>query len=69
VRAAYPEEVHVTRFPKERAPGWFLTVKVNLNRSLVDKVGDDIQEAIKMLEQKGPVSEAERKLVKTSVTH
>jgi glutamate decarboxylase len=44
-------------------------VKINLNRSLVDKLGDDIQEAIKMLEQKGPVSEAERKLVKTSVTH
>jgi glutamate decarboxylase len=44
-------------------------VKINLNRSLVDKLGDDIQEAIKMLEKKGPVSEAERKLVKTSVTH
>jgi glutamate decarboxylase len=44
-------------------------VKINLNRSLVDKLGDDIQEAIKLLEKTGPVSEAERKLVKTSVTH
>jgi glutamate decarboxylase len=44
-------------------------VKINLNRSLVDKLGDDLAGAIKTLEQKGPVSEVERRLVKTSVTH
>jgi glutamate decarboxylase len=44
-------------------------VKLNLNRSLVDKLGDDLAGAIETLEQKGPVSESERRRVKTSVTH
>ena len=44
-------------------------VKVNLNRSLVDTLADDLRAAISTLDEKGPVSEAERKQVKTSVTH
>ena len=44
-------------------------VKLTLSRSLVDTLHDDIAEAIETLEKKGPVSESERKLVKTSVTH
>ncbi len=44
-------------------------VKLNLSRSLVNTLDDDIAEAIKTLEAKGPVSESERKRVKTSVTH
>ena len=36
-------------------------VKLNLARSLVDKLDDDIAQAIKTLEAKGPVSESERK--------
>jgi glutamate decarboxylase len=44
-------------------------VKLNLNRSLVDRLHEDIAGAIETLEEKGPVSEAERKRVKTSVTH
>src|SRR5215208_3805671 len=44
-------------------------VKLNLNRSLVDRLDEDIAGAIETLEKKGPVSESERKLVKTSVTH
>jgi glutamate decarboxylase len=44
-------------------------VKISLNRSLVDKLADDLAEAINTLEEKGPVSASERKLVKTSVTH
>jgi glutamate decarboxylase len=44
-------------------------VKVNLSRSLVNTLDDDIAQAINTLEEKGPVSEAERKRVKTSVTH
>jgi glutamate decarboxylase len=44
-------------------------VKLNLSRSLVDTLGDDIAQAIETLEKKGPVSESERKRVKTSVTH
>jgi glutamate decarboxylase len=44
-------------------------VKLNLSRSLVNTLDDDIAEAIKTLEEKGPVSESERKRVKTSVTH
>jgi glutamate decarboxylase len=44
-------------------------VKLNLSRSLVNTLDDDIAEAIKTLEQKGPVSEVERSRVKTSVTH
>ena len=44
-------------------------VKLNLNRSLVDTLADDLASAINTLEKKGPVSESERKRVKTSVTH
>jgi glutamate decarboxylase len=44
-------------------------VKLNLNRSLVDTLADDLSTAIETLEKKGPVSESERKRVKTSVTH
>jgi glutamate decarboxylase len=44
-------------------------VKLNLNRSLVDKLRDDIADSIETLEDKGPVSASERKRVKTSVTH
>jgi glutamate decarboxylase len=44
-------------------------VKLNLSRSLVNTLGDDIDAAIQTLEEKGPVSESERKRVKTSVTH
>jgi len=44
-------------------------VKLNLSRSLVETLGDDIAQAIQTLEDKGPVSESERKRVKTSVTH
>ncbi len=44
-------------------------VKLNLSRSLVDTLHEDIADAIKTLEEKGPVSESERKRVKTSVTH
>ena len=44
-------------------------VKLNLSRSLVDKLHTDIAAALETLEKKGPVSGAERKLVKTSVTH
>jgi glutamate decarboxylase len=44
-------------------------VKLNLTKSLVNTLDDDIAAAIKTLEEKGPVSQSERKLVKTSVTH
>jgi glutamate decarboxylase len=44
-------------------------VKLNLNRSLVDTLADDISVALNTLEEKGPVSASERKRVKTSVTH
>jgi glutamate decarboxylase len=44
-------------------------VKLNLSRSLVNTLDDDIAHAIETLEKKGPVTEAERKRVKTSVTH
>jgi glutamate decarboxylase len=44
-------------------------VKLNLSRSLVNTLDDDIAGAIKTLEETGPVSESERKRVKTSVTH
>jgi glutamate decarboxylase len=44
-------------------------VKINLNRSLVDTLDEDIATAIETLEKKGPVSESERQRVKTSVTH
>jgi glutamate decarboxylase len=44
-------------------------VKLNLSRSLADRLGDDIAAAISTLEKKGPVSDTERRRVKTSVTH
>ena len=44
-------------------------VKLNLSRTLVDTLDDDIAGAIETLEKEGPVSDSERKLVKTSVTH
>src|SRR4051812_8423118 len=44
-------------------------VKLNLSRSLVDTLHEDIGAAITTLEKKGPVSESERKRVKTSVSH
>jgi glutamate decarboxylase len=44
-------------------------VKLNLSRSLADSLGEDIAAAISTLEKKGPVSDTERKRVKTSVTH
>jgi glutamate decarboxylase len=44
-------------------------VKLNLSRSLVDTFADDLAKAVKTLEAKGPVSESERKRVKTSVSH
>ena len=44
-------------------------VKLNLSRSLVDTLHEDIADAISSLEEKGPVTESERKRVKTSVTH
>jgi glutamate decarboxylase len=44
-------------------------VKVNLSRSLVDRLVEDIGDAIKTLEAKGPVTPDERARVKTSVSH
>jgi glutamate decarboxylase len=44
-------------------------VKLNLARSLIDTLHEDIGAAIATLEKKGPVSKSERKRVKTSVTH
>jgi len=44
-------------------------VKLNLPRSLVDRLVDDVADALKTLEDKGPVSSSERARVKTSVTH
>jgi glutamate decarboxylase len=44
-------------------------VKLNLSRSLADTLGNDIASAVETLETKGPVSKAERKMVKTNVTH
>ena len=44
-------------------------VKLNLSRTLIDRLAEDIDAAIETLEKKGPVSESERKRVKTSVTH
>ena len=43
--------------------------QLNLARSLVDTLDDDIAQAIETLEAKGPVSESERKRVRTNVTH
>ena len=44
-------------------------VKVNLSRSLVDSLVEDLADALETLEVKGPVSASERARVKTSVTH
>jgi glutamate decarboxylase len=44
-------------------------VKLNLSRSLVDTLGEDIAGAVETLEEKGRVSESDRKRVNTSVTH
>ena len=44
-------------------------VKLNLARSLVDTLDDDLAQAIKTLEARGPVSESERKKVQTNVSH
>jgi glutamate decarboxylase len=44
-------------------------VKLNLNRSLVDTLADDLTGAIETLEKKGPASESERKRVRTNVSH
>jgi glutamate decarboxylase len=44
-------------------------VKLSLNRSLVDTLAEDLAAAIGTLEKKGPVTESERRRVKTSVTH
>jgi glutamate decarboxylase len=44
-------------------------VKLNLSRTLVDKLAEDLAGAIATLEDKGPASASERKRVKTSVTH
>ncbi|MGA8926662.1 MAG: glutamate decarboxylase [Solirubrobacterales bacterium] len=44
-------------------------VKVNLSRSLVDRLVADIGDAIKTLEAKGPVTAAERAKVQTNVSH
>jgi hypothetical protein len=44
-------------------------VKLNLSRSLVDTLADDLSDAINTLEVKGPVSKSERKRVKTGVSH
>jgi glutamate decarboxylase len=44
-------------------------VKVNLSRSLVDRLVEDIADAIKTLEVKGRATDEERAQVKTSVTH
>src|SRR6266511_283749 len=44
-------------------------VKLSLSRSLVNTLAGDITAAIKTLDKKGPVSQSERKRVKTSVTH
>jgi glutamate decarboxylase len=41
-------------------------VKLTLNRSLVDTLAEDIGQAIKTLEEKGPVSDRERKRVRRS---
>jgi glutamate decarboxylase len=44
-------------------------VKLTLSHSLVNTLADDLSSAISTLEKKGPVTKAERKRVKTSVTH
>ncbi|MBO0732364.1 MAG: hypothetical protein J2P57_24090, partial [Acidimicrobiaceae bacterium] len=42
-------------------------VKLTLNRSLVEALAGDLEQAIETLEQKGPVSESERKRVRSGV--
>jgi glutamate decarboxylase len=42
-------------------------VKLNLSRSLVDRLADDLAGALETLEEKGPVSEAERQRVKVGI--
>ena len=42
-------------------------VKINLNRSLVDKLVEDIAAAIKTLEKRGPHAESERARVRSGV--
>jgi glutamate decarboxylase len=44
-------------------------VKLNMARSLVDRLDEDIADAIETLEAKGPVSESERRRVRTNVSH
>jgi glutamate decarboxylase len=44
-------------------------VKINLSRSLVDRLVDDISEAITTLEVKGSVTDSERARVKSNVSH
>ena len=44
-------------------------VKVNLSRSLVDRLVEDMAEAVQTLEAKGPVSSTERDRVQTNVSH
>ncbi len=44
-------------------------VKLNMNRTLVDTLADDLSNAIATLETKGPVSESERRRVRTNVSH
>ena len=44
-------------------------VKLTLNRSLVNTLDEDLAAAVETLEKKGPVTESERKRVRTNVTH
>jgi hypothetical protein len=44
-------------------------VKLNLSRSLADSLGEDIAAAVSTLEKKGRLTDAERRQVKTNVTH
>jgi len=44
-------------------------VKLNLSRTLVDTLADDLAAALKTLEVKGRASDAERKRVSTNVSH
>ena len=44
-------------------------VKLTLGRSLVDRLDEDIADAIETLEQRGPVSPSERERVQTNVSH
>ena len=44
-------------------------VKLNLSRTLVDTLANDLADALKPLEVKGRTSDAERKRVSTNVAH